>query len=307
MRLASKRILDHNPSHQGNVMDDIVDSKAALVVLIASSTLVGCQGSVTVDMATEAPADTRVADVRTELSGLEFERSDGTTEKLEFTSAQPINLMQLADLQNSVRLFTSEEVPEGSYTGVRLLFEPDQDATVTRLDGTQYDLSIAEGEYAPLDFSVKKDRSTRENISLTMDLRKSLRFDEDDREYTLTPALRTVVTEKAASVAGRVDVACPAGHSLNQGGAIYLFEGRDVDPDDIGSDVTPYATSRLFFDSFSGRLGYALRFLPEGDYTIAVTCNGDEDDPARDDEIDFQLRENIRLDAAVAASRDFER
>ena len=38
----------------------------------------------------------------------------------------------LVDGQNSIRLLTSEEIPEGSYTGVRLIFDNEQDATVTR-------------------------------------------------------------------------------------------------------------------------------------------------------------------------------
>ena len=44
--------------------------------------LAGCQGSVTVDMASDAPADTQVSAVRVDISGLEFKRSDEKTEKL---------------------------------------------------------------------------------------------------------------------------------------------------------------------------------------------------------------------------------
>ena len=285
-----------------------VNTRTAALALAAAACgllLAGCQGSVTVDMASDAPADTEVSAVRVEVSGLEFKRSDETTEKLEFTQAEAADLMQLVQVQNSVRLFTAEQVPEGSYVGVRLLLATDQEASVSRFDGTEYDLNIAEGEFTPIDFTVEEDKSSSESLSLTLDLRKSLSFDDDANQYTLTPALRSAVTDEAAQVTGSVNVTCPVGTSLAQGGAVYLYEGEDVEPDDIGSDVEPYATSRVSDDSFSGQLGYSLRFLPAGDYTIALTCGGDEDEIGVDDDIDFVTTAQIHLDEAEAVTHNF--
>lgn len=277
----------------------------ALATAALGAALAGCQGSVTVDMASDAPADSEISAVRVEVSGLEFKRSDETTEKLEFTQAEAADLMQLVQVQNSVRLFTAERVPEGSYVGVRLLLATDQDASVSRFDGKQYDLKIGEGEYAPIDFTVEKDKSSTESLSLTLDLRKSLSFNEDQNEYTLTPALRSTVTDEAAQVTGFVNVTCPVGSSLAQGGAVYLYQGEDIEPDDIGSEVQPYATSAVADDSFSGTLGYSLRFLPEGDYTIALTCQGDEDKIESNDDINFVTTAQIHLDKTEAVTHNF--
>jgi hypothetical protein len=283
-----------------------MNSRVALIAASVSALLLaGCKGSVTVDMASDAPADPQVADVRVELAGLEFERSDGQTEKLEFTAPEAANLTQLASLQNSVRLFTSEELPEGTYTGVRLLFATEQDASVTLQDGRQYDLTIAEGEYAPVDFTVEEDKTSNEALSLSLDLRKSLVFSDAQDQYTLTPALRSAITDEAAQLTGLVSASCPAGSSLTDGGAVYLFQGEDVDVDDMGSSVTPYATSGVFTSSFNGQLSYALRFLPAGDYTIALTCEGDEDEPSVDNEIVFEASATVRLDETESATHNF--
>ena len=282
-----------------------MNCRATLFFLLATAAvLTGCKGSVTLDMAADGPADTRIVDINTELVGVEFQRSDGTTRKIEFTESEPIDLMQLVDGQNSIRLLTSEEIPEGSYTGVRLIFDNEQDATVTRFDGTQYDLSITEAEYAPVEFTIKKDRTTRENLWVMLDLRQSLILSDDGRDYTLTPVLRTAEAEEAATLTGLVNVTCPTSTTLNQP-AVYLYEGRNVVPNDIGSPVTPFATSRIFNDPFSGQFGYALRYLPSGDYTISFVCRSNDDDPAVDDDIEFIRTANIALDDAETRTYDF--
>ncbi|MFL6575724.1 MAG: DUF4382 domain-containing protein [Povalibacter sp.] len=269
--------------------------------------LAGCKGSVTADMAADAPADKQVTGVRVDIAGLEFKRSDETTEKLEFATTESADLMQLVELQDSLRLFTAETLPEGSYVGVRLLLADDQqNASVSRLDGTQFDLNLAEGDYTAIDFTVEKDKSSSASLSLTLDLRKSLAFSADDSNYTLTPVLRSAVTDEAAQVSGLVSATCPVGTSLAQGGAVYLFKGQDVDPNDLGSAAEPFATSAVTTTSFNDQFSYGLRFLPPGDYTIALTCNGDTDELGSDDDIAFVATTNIQLSSAETATHNFE-
>ncbi|MFL6549145.1 MAG: DUF4382 domain-containing protein [Povalibacter sp.] len=269
--------------------------------------LAGCKGSVTADMAADAPADKQVTGVRVDIAGLEFKRSDETTEKLEFATTESADLMQLVELQDSLRLFTAETLPEGSYVGVRLLLADDQqNASVSRLDGTQFDLNLAEGDYTAIDFTVEKDKSSSASLSLTLDLRKSLAFSADDSNYTLTPVLRSAVTDEAAQVSGLVSATCPVGTSLAQGGAVYLFKGQDVDPNDLGSAAEPFATSAVTTTSLNDQFSYGLRFLPPGDYTIALTCNGDTDELGSDDDIAFVATTNIQLSSAETATHNFE-
>jgi hypothetical protein len=268
---------------------------SGLLVLVGLA-LGGCRGSVSTDLTADAPADAEIAGINVDVLGVEFQRSDQTTEKLEFTAGEPTDLITLLE-DGSFRLFTDEELTEGSYTGVRLLLEESDDATVVLIDSNEFPLRLVEGTYAPVDFTVEEDQSSNRSLLLTLDLRKSLSFSEDDQEYTLTPVLRAVDPEDAGQVSGNVNVTCPAGTSLEEGGAVYAFEGEDIEPTEIdGTDPEPYATTTVVSD-LGGPFTYALRALPSGDYTIALTCNGNDDTPSAGDDIRFQRTSNVSVDA----------
>ena len=83
----------------------------------------------------------------------------------------------------------------------------------------------------------------------------------------------------------------------------YAFEGEDIEPGDIGSSAQPYATAGIRTD-ISGFATYALRLLKAGDYTVAVTCNGDDDDPATDDDVTFRGSANVSVDEGEVLTRN---
>jgi hypothetical protein len=57
----------------------------------------------------------------------------------------------------------------------------------------------------------------------------------------------------------------------------------------------PYATTSVVIDSVSGQVTYALRFLQAGNYTLALTCSGDVDDPSTDDDLEFRSILNVQI------------
>jgi hypothetical protein len=271
-------------------------ARASLLVLFGL--LAGCEGEVTMDLGTELPADPAITQVVANVRGLEFTTSSGGTETLEFTDSEPLDFIEMASDNGLVRLFTGERLPEGSYTGVRLLFDEDRrdDAFVTLSNGTEFPLNLAEGDYAPLSFEIDDNDNSSDSFTLVLDLRQSLSFDDGDDEYTLTPVLRTAVTADMSRIDGNVSVSCLAGDSLGRG-AVYLYQGHDVTADDIdGADAEPLATSPLFTDTNGQSFFYSLRYLPAGDYTVAVTCNGNDDDPLADDDLRFRDSANVELD-----------
>lgn len=280
---------------------------AVAVVLLSALLLVGCEGQVTVDMVTDAPANRSIQQVNASITGLEFLKDDGGTETLSFNDGQPVNLLDYLD-GNALRLFTDEELPEGTYTGVRLTFEEDpaDDPVVIDADGDSFPLTIAEGDYADLSFTIDEDESSEDAFTLTMDLRQSLIFNDDDDEYTLQPHLRSVEVGRSGEITGFVDITCPTGTALTDGGAVYLFTGQDVEPDDRdGAGVEPFATTDVF-PTTDGRQAYGLRFLPEGDYTIALTCEGDLESPDTDDsDMDFERTDNVQVDEDRTVRVDF--
>jgi hypothetical protein len=157
-----------------------------------------------------------------------------------------------------------------------------------------------------LSFSIDEDESSEDAFTLTLDLRQSLIFNDDDDEYTLQPHLRSIEDGTSGEITGFVDITCPSGTSLADGGAVYLFTGQDVEPDDRdGVGVEPFATTDLF-QTTDARRAYGLRFLPEGDYTIAVTCEGNLESPDTDeDEMDFQMTDNVQVDEDRTVRVDF--
>jgi hypothetical protein len=270
---------------------------ARLALLLLAGLLAGCEGEVTLDLATDLPTDPNITQIVVNVRGVEFSTSGGGTETLEFRDSQPIDLITLADDSGVFRMFTDEELSEGNYTGVRLLFDEDRldDAFVSLANGTEYPLNVTQGDHAPLRFDIDDNDNSSESFTLVLDLRKSLSFDDDSDEYTLTPALRAVATEDMSRIEGTLSINCPGSGSLGEG-AVYLFEGRNVTPDDIdGAGVEPFATSPVF-TAQGGTFFYALRYLPAGDYTLAVTCVGNDEDPLADDDLRFRNATNVNLD-----------
>ena len=264
----------------------------------------GCDGTLTADLATDPPADTAIKSVQVNLRGLDFRMGDGTTKSLDFRSGE---LVDLLDLRNGdpMRLFTNESLPAGNYTGVRLLFDTDVASNAVTNGGGKVPLVLADGAYAAVDFSVEDQKSSTEKLSLMLDLRQSLSYEKAKNKYTLTPVLRSVPTDDAARIEGVDTVACPLGTLLVPGEAVYLFAGTGVSPDDLdGAKAEPFATTSVV-RSATTALVYSLRFLPAGDYTLALTCNGNEDELGVDNDLRFRNVSNVRVGKGEVVVRNF--
>jgi hypothetical protein len=254
----------------------------------------GCNGTVTADLATDPPADAAIKSVQVNLLGLEFRQDDGTTKTLEFRTGELVDLLGLRT-GDPMRLFTNEDLPVGTYTGVRLRFDKNEDRNAVTTGGGEVPLVLADGAYATVDFSVKDQKTSQENLSLMLDLRQSLSFNKAKDEYTLAPLLRAVPTGDAARIEGAVSVVCPSVTPLVPVEAVYLFSGTNVKPDDLdGANAEPFATTTVVRSGTAGLL-YSLRFLPAGDYTIAFTCNGNDDTLGVSDDLSFRNVANVRV------------
>jgi Domain of unknown function (DUF4382) len=277
-------------------------------VIAAALLLAGCDGTFTSDLATDPPADPDIVAVRASLLGVVLEKAGGARTTLDFRDGEPVDLLDFAVSGAPMRLFTDERLSDGHYTGIRLLFDEDADAAVVDAFGGEFPVALASGPFAAVDFTITNDERSDHAWTLTLDLRRSLVFDDSSDEYTLTPTLRTVRTAKAAQITGGIEQSsCPDDTSLGAEAAVYVFAGADIVPDDV--DVTgsePYATARLVDDPASDAFTYTLRFLPAGDYTLALTCIGDTDEPDEDDDLAFRQVQNVRLDSGESERIDFD-
>lgn len=265
--------------------------------------LSGCEARFTADLGTDAPADPDISSVEANVLGLEFRRDDGSNATLEFRTGELVDMIDLKD-GDPLRLFTDEQLPAGRYTGVRLLFDEDEDRNTVTAGSDKFPLLLVDGEFAAVDFLVEDEERSQERLTLMLDLRQSLSFDESRDEYTLKPRLRAVRTDDAARIEGTVTVVCPVGTSLATGGAVYLYSGANVVPDDLdGAGAEPFATSRVVDQSVTAPR-YALRFLPAGDYTLALTCRGDQDVLGTDNNLAFRNVTNVQVDADDVLQRN---
>ncbi len=248
------------------------------------------------DLGTDPPADTQITAVQVNLLGVELRNAEGTTSSLDFRAGEIVDLLALR-AGDPMRLFTNEQLSPGTYTGIRLHFDADQDASSVTTGGEEFPLLLADGAFAAVDFTVEDGEESSETLTLALDLRQSLVFDDLDEQYTLTPQLRAVRTDDAAQIEGNVAVVCPEGTALAAGGAVYLYSGADVSPDDLGgAGVEPVVTTGVVLDSTTSLFRYTARFLSAGDYTLALTCRGDEDFPAADDELEFLNVQDVQVD-----------
>ncbi len=85
---------------------------------------------------------------------------------------------------------------------------------------------------------------------------------------------------------------------------MYVFAGEDQTPDDRGSSIEPYLTTRVGPDAISGTSAYSFEHLPDGRYTVALTCDGHEDDAATNDDLRFQNIANVRVRAAQTTTHN---
>lgn len=279
-----------------------ISMRAALIAL--AGVLAGCEGTVSTELGTTAPADPAIDQILVEVDGVEFRKESGGIERLEFDSSQQLRLMSYLD-GNDFRLFTDEQLPDARYTGVRLLFgnDDDEENAVTLIDGREYPLTVsATNEFSAVDFTVEKDDSSSDSIELTLDLRQSLPFDRSEQDGpTLTPVIRAIRAKDAGGISGNVAVNCPANSVL----AIYAFSGEDITPDDSdGVPADPYLTTQVGSLNSSSSSAYAFRFLPEGSYTLAATCRGDEDNPTTNDDLNFSNEANVDVDAESTITRN---
>ena len=280
---------------------------AAWVVALLAVSLAGCEGTFTSDLASDPPADATIAQVNANLLGVELQKADGTTENVEFTSSEAVDLLSFVD-GTPMRLFTSEPLPAGDYTGIRLLFDTSTDANVVDTVGGEKTVTLGDGPFASVDFTVTDNRRSLAEFTLSLDLRQSLELDAAGDAYTLTPVARAVVTTDAATISGAVaSSACSSSTTLATDAAVYLFRERDVTPDDLdGADAEPYATTNVVSDGSADGFQYSLRFLAPGAYTLALTCQGNLDAPGTNDDITFVDTQNVSVDSAATAEVDLD-
>jgi len=256
---------------------------------------------------TDAPVDSAAA-VVVEFTGVELHGPAGT-QQITFDAPKRIDLLTLTG-NASENILDATTLPAGEYQWLRLTVNAQRQVIDSYIDlenGARHSLYIPSGAQTGLQLHTGFviPVGGHADFTIDFDLRKSVHAPENAADdYVLRPSLRIVSNVEVGSIAGGVAGALVTAECTP---VIYLFSGHDVVPDDEdGSEPSPLTSAIPQLDAQSGEFAYEIGFVEEGDYTITFNCDGANDDPLRDDVLEFAGTRNISVVADETARADFE-
>ena len=237
---------------------------------------------------TDAPIDGAQA-VVVKFTGVELTGDGGNPTTITFDQPKTIDLLNDGGTASAV-LF-DQPVPAGSYGQIRLLVVADGDpgnSYITFSDGTMHGLQVPSGSQTGLKlvsgFSVPS--SGVANYTIDFDLRKAIVCPPGQAPACfLKPAQRLVENTMVGNIQGAASaVLVPDGCAP----AVYLYSDNVTMPEDMNSTASmtdtnqPIASKALIAGS-PVPYYYQFTFLQPGTYTVAFTCQADQDNPDQAD------------------------
>jgi len=254
---------------------------------------------------TDSPV-TSAKRVVVQFTGVEVKAVNGDTEVFDFAPRQ-IDLLAL-DGGGSEILLSDETLPAGDYQSIRLKVNAGRDGSDSFIeldDGAIHPLFIPSGNQTGLKlirgFTIGAGNT--HNFTIDFNLRRSVIHPPGLGEpYLLKPVLRMVDNLEVGTLDGTVEAGL-----IVEGckPAVYLFTGADVVPDDVGSATPPLASTAVNLDETTGAFKFRIAFVPTGSYTLAFTCDADDDDAETDDAITFAAPVNATVTAGQTTTVEF--
>ena len=261
---------------------------------------------------TDTPID-NATEVWVQFDGVELMPASDSPEQdsviIMFDDPISINLLDLQGLKSHV-LLLDEILPTGNYDWLKLNISATNDGVmdsyITLVDGTIHELEVPSGDEVGLQITdgVEVIANTSSVKTIIFDLRKSVVL-SDSGDFKLYPTLNLVNNNETGSIEGAVKLDVLTSDQCSDadpstGNAVYLFEGKNIKPDDIdGIDAEPYTTTLVTLDATTGDYKYTFDYIPFGDYTAAFSCNADFEDPKADDGVSFTKTKNIKISNAA--------
>ncbi|MBE9516200.1 MAG: DUF4382 domain-containing protein [Proteobacteria bacterium] len=258
---------------------------------------------------TDAPIDSAL-EVWIRIDGVTLKHVDGPPEDIPFS--MDVDLLTLQGI-NTHSLLDAIKIPSGNYDWIRLNVTAAKDGIFDSYikldDGTDHELDIPSGSETGLKLVsglvVPANGSASKVIDF--DLRKSIVSTLGG--YSLDPVLRMtdedsgVITGTVGGVLLSSPAACSDADPAT-GNAVYVYEGFDVTPDDIDNRPSePVSSAAITLNPLTGNYEYTVGFIPYGDYTVALTCQADLDEPRTNDAITFFGVHNVSVVDTVVIPR----
>ena len=220
-----------------------------------------------------------------------------------------IDLMQLQG-DKSLVLF-DKVLPTGNYSWMRLEVDFDPLKTYIQIAGQQHALNCTscQNNGYKLNRSFKVNKDAVMAYMVDFDLHKSITLSNNG--YHLRPTLRMVETAVAGHLSGDVDATLIASLGGETGCTVYVYDGHDVTANDIYLPVgiavpadhfNPLATANVEMTTHKYTVGY----LAAGNYTVALTCDGENDDiSTQDASVAFHGTVNVIVVAGQTTTHSF--
>lgn len=267
---------------------------------LGSVLLCGCEASTSIDFASAGYA--QADQIRVAIEGVDLLDDGGSEHGLDSDADDVVDALDYSS-GDTLQLVDGAEIAQGRYTGLRLRFSGEGSALYTS-DGAAYPIDIGSNlSFADMDMELDEGESGSRLV--IFEPRFSLQASTStDGHYTLTPVLRVVHPDRAASITGSVDdelvrsSACRQNRTLGSGVAVYAFVGANVTPQDYqrNSGASPVAAADVETADDGASFYYDFPYLSAGTYTLALTCNADSENPSRDDGLVFLAQSSVTVE-----------
>jgi len=253
----------------------------------------------------DAPVDGAQA-VVVKFTGVELTGNGGNPVQITFAQPKSIDLLNQTGTASAV-LF-DQPIPAGSYGQIRVMVVADGDPSnsyITLSDGTMHGLRVPSGFETGLKlvsgFTVPSSGVV--DYSIDFDLRKAITCPTGQAPVcTLKPTEKLVDNTTVGNIQGVVDnTLVPNGCTPG----VYLYSGTVTAPEDMNStaassDTNQPQASKVPVANSQPPYYYQFTFLAPGTYTVAFTCQADQDNP---DQADSAVTFNPIKSAVTVAAK----
>lgn len=258
---------------------------------------------------TDAPVDS-AEKVVVRFTGLSYKPLNGAAQQVVFDVPKDIDLLALAG-GNAAPLVSNLVVPAGAYEWMRLNVAAEFDSvydSYIQIAGNQYELWVPSGSESGLKLNggFVVPQGGLASYTLDFDLRRSVVAPNGQPGYLLKPVLRMVNNAEVGTLSGQVDTALIASVcSGSATGAVYLYQGADVIPDDVdGLDAEPLASGAVVLQG-DGSYRYTIAFLSPGSYTATYTCDAASDLPESSEVLNYSGTANVTISTGSTTTLNF--
>jgi len=236
----------------------------------------------------DAPIDGAQA-VVVKFTGVELTGNGGSPTTITFDQPKTIDLLNESGMASAV-LF-DQPIAAGSYGQIRLMVVADGDPSnsyITLSDGTMHGLRVPSGSETGLKlvsgFEVPSGGAV--DFTIDFDLRQAIACPPGlSPACILKPAQRLVQNTQVGNIQGNASLTLVPDGCMP---GVYLYNGTVTMPEDMNStasamDANQPIASKALSATSQTPFYYQFAFLQPGTYTIAFTCQADQDNPDQAD------------------------